>query len=194
MAKIHNYKIHNATETYNSSVSVTSYPVEKDLPLNDSVQRNPDTFTVSGKILDASRKNKNSNKKKQKIIELMNKGKVVKYVGRLKVSNVLITDINGTYTSAVGNGHEFSMSLQRVRIATTPYRKKKTKKKSSGKKTVKKKTTTKKATTKKVYHKVRRGDTYWGLSRKYGTSINQLRKWNKYPDRRIPIGVKLRAR
>lgn len=190
MAKIHNYKIHNATETYNSSVSVTSYPVEKGLPLNDSVQRNPDTFTVSGKILDASRKNKNSNKKKQKIIELMNKGKVVKYVGRLKVSNVLITDINGTYTSAVGNGHEFSMSLQRVRIATTPYRKKKTKKKSSGKKSV----TSKKKTTTRKYHTVKKGNTYWSLSRKYGTSINQLRKWNKYPDRRIPIGVKLRVK
>lgn len=189
MAKIHNYKIHNASETYSASVNVTSYPVEKGMPLNDSVQRNPDTFSVSGKILDASKKNKNSGEKRQKIINLMNKGKVVKYVGRLKVSNVLITSVDGTYNSSTGNGHEFNMSLQKVRIATTPYRKKKTKKKTSGKKTVKKKTTSA-----KKYHVVKKGDTYWGCSRKYGTTVAALRKLNPWPDRKIPIGAKMRIK
>lgn len=189
MAKINGYKIHNLSETSDSSVNVTSYPVEKGMPLNDSVQRNPDTFSVSGKILNKSNKVRDAGKKYTKIKTLMEKGKVVKYVGRMSISNVLITNLSRSYSSSVGNGFEFNMSMQKVRVATTPYRKKKTTKKSSGKKSV----TSKKSTNKK-YHTVKKGNTYWSLSRKYGSTINQLRKWNGYPDRRIPIGVKLRVK
>lgn len=188
MAKINNYKIHNATENADSSVNVTSYPVEKGMPLNDSVQRNPDTFSVSGKILNKSKKVKDAGEKYTKIKTLMEKGKPVKYVGRMKISNVLITNVSRSYSSSIANGFDFNISMQKVRVATTPYRKKKTKKKSSGKKNVKKNNATKK------YHLVKKGDTYWGCSRKYGTTVNALRKLNPWPDRKIPIGVKMRIR
>lgn len=190
MAKINNYKIHNATESGDNSVNVTSYPVEKGMPLNDSVQRNPDTFTVSGKILNKSKKVKDAGEKYTKIKTLMEKGKIVKYVGRMKISNVLITNMSRSYSSSVANGFDFNISMQKVRVATTPYRKKKSKKKTSGKKNV----TSKKKTTTRKYHTVKKGNTYWSLSRKYGSTINQLRKWNGYPDRHIPIGVKLRVK
>lgn len=188
MAKINNYKIHNATESGDNSVNVTSYPVEKGMPLNDSVQRNPDTFTVSGKILNKSKKVKDAGEKYTKIKTLMEKGKIVKYVGRMKISNVLITNMSRSYSSSVANGFDFNISMQKVRVATTPYRKKKSKKKTSGKKNVKKNNTSKK------YHLVKKGDTYWGCSRKYGTTVNALRKLNPWPDRKIPIGVKMRIK
>ncbi|MDK2600268.1 LysM domain-containing protein [Bacillus stercoris] len=30
----------------------------------------------------------------------------------------------------------------------------------------------------KLYHKVKKGDTYWGCARKYGTTVNALRQLN----------------
>lgn len=40
-------------------------------------------------------------------------------------------------------------------------------------------------------HETKKGDTYSSISIKYKVSVENLRKWNKYPDTRIPIGVKL---
>lgn len=194
MAKIHNYHIDSMQETFNSSVNVTAYPVEDGLPLNDSVQRNPDTFSISGKILDKG-KVKNSNDKRKHLKNLMNDGKAIKYVGRLNAKDVLITSFSGTYTSSVGNGFEFTMELQKVRITKTPYIKKKTKKKTSGKKTVKSnkgKAGTGKAL--KKYHTVKPGENYSIIAKKYGTTIAALRKLNKWPDRSIPAGGRMRVK
>lgn len=189
MAKIANYKIDSMQESFNASVNVTSYPVEEGLPLNDSVQRNPKTYSLSGKIL--RKKSKDAEEVREKLENYMNKGTLVKYVGRISAKNVLITSIQGSYESTVGNGLSFTMDLQEVRVAKTPYAKKKTKKKKSGKKSVSKNSTN---SNKKKYHVVKKGDTYWLMSKKYGTTIQQLRKWNGYPDRKIPIGVKLRVK
>jgi RHS repeat-associated protein len=40
-------------------------------------------------------------------------------------------------------------------------------------------------------HKVIKNDTYGGLAKKYGVSIEDLRKWNGYADTQIPIGANL---
>lgn len=192
MAKIHNYKIDSLDESFNASVNVTSYPVEKGLPLNDGVQRNPKTYSISGKILDTF-KNKNSEAKRKKLEDAMNKGTLVKYVGRIKAANVLITSFNGSYNSSIANGFNFNMELQQVRVATTPRAKKKTTKKKSGKKTVtKKKSST--SSNKKQFHVINKGDTYWSVAKKYGTTVAALRKLNPWPDRKIPIGAKMRIR
>ncbi|WP_252895503.1 LysM peptidoglycan-binding domain-containing protein [Fructilactobacillus florum] len=44
-----------------------------------------------------------------------------------------------------------------------------------------------------VWITVTRGMTYWWMWTKWGTSIQQLRDWNHYPDRFIPIGVRVRV-
>ena len=36
-----------------------------------------------------------------------------------------------------------------------------------------------------LYHRVRRGDTLWGLSRAYGVSIQQLQQWNRLKSSRL---------
>ena len=38
------------------------------------------------------------------------------------------------------------------------------------------------------------GNTYWGWWKQYGTPIQTLRNWNKWPDRRIPIGARARVK
>lgn len=186
MAKLDKYKIDNMTETESNTVTTTSYPVEKGFAITDSIQLQPQTFSISGRIVRKTQKEADA--VKTSIKNLQKKGKLVKYIGRINASDVLITSFSPSYDGSIANGFNMSLELQQIRIAKTPYVKKKTKKKVSGKKSVKKKNSG------PVYHKVKKGDTYWGCWKKYGTPIATLRKWNKYPDRRIPIGVKLRVK
>ncbi|MFC6275600.1 LysM peptidoglycan-binding domain-containing protein [Levilactobacillus tangyuanensis] len=41
---------------------------------------------------------------------------------------------------------------------------------------------------------IKKGDTYWGYHMKFGTSIKKLRSWNGFPDRKLPIGKKIRVK
>jgi len=43
----------------------------------------------------------------------------------------------------------------------------------------------------KITHTVKKGDTYYSLSKKYGVTVEQLREWNGYDDYKIPIGTEL---
>ena len=47
----------------------------------------------------------------------------------------------------------------------------------------------------KEYHIVRKGDTLWGLARKYKTTVKQLAEWNNIKNiNLIRIGQKLRVK
>lgn len=187
MGTLAGYKIANIQESFTNSVEVTSYPVEKGLPITDSVKRQPKTFSITGKILgktdSEATKIYNALEKKQ------NSGTIVSYVGRTTAKNVIITSMQANYDSTIGNGMSVTIDLQEIRIATTPYVKKKTTKTKSGKKS---KSNTKK--TAKVYHTVKKGDTYWGCARKYGTTVSALEKLNPWPATKIPIGAKMRIK
>ncbi|MGG1291369.1 phage baseplate protein [Bacillus smithii] len=187
MGKLAGYTIANIQETFTNAVNVTSYPTEKGLPTTDSVQRQPKTFSITGKILGKS--DLEATNIYNALEKMQNSGTLVTYVGRTNVKNVIITNIQGSYDYTIGNGMNVTIDLQEVRIATSPYVVNKTTTTTAGKKQV----VSQKAST-PVYHITKKGDTYWGLSKKYGTSIAQLRSWNKYPDTKIPIGVKLRVR
>lgn len=187
MGKLAGYTIANIQESFTNTVNVTSYPTEKGLPITDSVQRQPKIFNITGKIL--GKTSVDADKMYNALEKKQNAGTLVTYVGRTTAKNVIITSMQPTYDATIANGMSISIDLQEIRIAKSPYVKKKTTKTQSGKKS---KSNTKK--TNKVYHKTKKGDTYWGMWKKYGTSIAQLRAWNKYPDRKIPIGVKLRVK
>ncbi|CAM4012815.1 LysM peptidoglycan-binding domain-containing protein [Mesobacillus zeae] len=183
MAKLGRVKLFIEKESDSSAVDATSYPVEKGIPFTDHVQEKPDEVSISGSIIGSNYKEDKEYLKRE-----MKKGTMFTYVGRNIAKNVIILSIDGDVDYSISNGSNISIKLQTIRIATTPW----VKVKNSGKKKPVSKKPTKKS--KAVYHRVKAGDTYWGLSRKYETSIPQLRKWNKYPDRRIPIGVKLRVK
>lgn len=188
MAKLGGVSLHIEKETENYKVDVTEYAVEKGVPFTDHVSKRSPDFTVTGYIL-----SKKFETDKKKLIDIMNNGKVIKYVGKMSASNVVITNISGTHGAAIKNGMTIDITLKRIRIATTSWKKKKPIQKKpteSGKK----KPVSKKPPSKKKYHVVKKGDTYWALGRKYGSTVNQLRAWNKYPDRRIPVNVKLRVK
>jgi len=190
MAKLGNYHLFVLNESPQYSVQTTSYPVEKGIALTDHVQPEPESLKIevflSGphylRILDQL---KNS----------MYKGELMNYAGRFLMRNMVIDNISPGANAQAKNGVMVSISLKQIRVATTPYTK------TSVNRTQVKKVTSsgqkqpipKKPST-AVYHVVKRGDTYWKLSKKYGISVNQLRKWNKYPDTKIPIGIKLRVK
>ncbi len=129
---------------------------------------------------------------------MMNLGEVVKYVGKTSANDVIIRDIADDYSSEIENGFAFMISLQKVRITKTAWIKVPPKQKpvqkpvtnSGKKKPVQKKPRPNPV----VYVVIKRGMTYWALGKKYNVSIQQLRDWNGYKDRFLPIGKKLRVR
>lgn len=176
------------TEKLSNSVQATAYPVDQGEPITDHVQQQPEMLSLDGWILSGD----SYKAEMQYLRDSMRKGTLLSYTGRTVAKNVIITSIDDTRTGDVANGAAVSAQLQFIRIVkgkwTNTAAKAKTAKKTVGKK---KSTSNKKSSAK--YVKVKKGMTYWGLSRKYGTSISQLESWNKYPARKIPVGVRLRV-
>ena len=105
------------------------------------------------------------------------------YRGRSYFKNAVIQDISKGYDT-VENGFTITITLQPIRVAKTIWEKipqppvaKQPSKPSNA-----------------VYVTVQPGNTYWGWWQQYGTSIQQLRNWNKWPDRFIPIGARARVK
>lgn len=183
MARLGNVNLSIETEGDNSSIDVTSHPVEKGSPLSDHISQKPDEFSLSGFIIGP-----NYVKDKEYLKNEMKKGTVFTYIGRNIAKQVIILSIDGNMDASIANGSAINIKLQTVRFASSPWMKVGVVRTPGLKKPIAK------SPQKAVYHVTKKGDTYWGLWKKYGTSISQLRKWNKYPDRRIPIGVKLRVK
>ncbi|WP_214810929.1 LysM domain-containing protein [Exiguobacterium sp. s127] len=188
MAKLGSVKIHVDNENVGEGVRVTEYPVEKGEPFSDHVERTTPKLRFSAHLLGSDYSTRLNT-----LRNYMNKGTVVKYVGRTAASAVVITNIDRDYNAQIRNGIALTIDVQKIRITKSPWVKKKGQKPVSrgGKK---KPTSKKPRPSPKVYHLTKKGDTYWDLARKYGTTVSKLRAFNKYPDRRIPIGVKLRIK
>lgn len=157
MAKLGKYKIGVVEESSSFGVDVTEHPVEKGVSFTDHVERQLDTFSISGKITGSS-----ATKIETYLKNAMNKGTPVTYIGRSRFSNVLITSFEKKQTSKIANGFIFSINLQEVRIAKTSVVRKK--KKTGGTKGRK---PSKVSKSKKRYYVVRRGDNLWNIAKKY---------------------------
>lgn len=189
MAKLGSVTIFNEQESKDTNVNITEYNVEDGASFADHVRSKHPTFHVSGFIFG------NVVTAVNKLEENMNKGKRLRYVGRLVTYGVLIESISTKYTKNVANGCAITLTLRKVKITQTPYveappkevpiRKPVTnegQKKPEGKKESPNK-----------YHTVKSGDTYWSCAQKYGVSIKQLQTWNPWPDTKIPVGGKMRV-
>lgn len=169
------HQIYVTSEQYTNSVNVTSYPTEKGLPITDNVQRQPKTWSLTANIMSPEGENTDTGARKvYKALETkQNNGTLVSYTGRTKASNVVIVQMDQTNDDTIMNGIPVTISLQEIRIAKDPTVKKKTTKKSSGKKS---KTSVKKST--KKTHKIVKGDTFWDLAKRYGTTVKKLESLN----------------
>lgn len=192
MAKIGNINIFNETETKDTSVTVTQYDVEKGEPFTDHVSRNAEKFSVSGYILTDDWKTV-----QQQLEKAMYAGKVMKYVGKMSATDVVITAVKVSHSEEIANGGELDMTLQKIKITKSAHVKVKNKKTATKRKVTtksgKKKQTGKRKSS-QVVIRIKPHDTYWLYSQKYGTPIPTLRKWNKMPDRQLKIGAKCRVK
>lgn len=184
MAKLAGIPIVNEQETFSPQIEATQYPVEKGAAISDHVQRGARTINVSGSIISHSAESYYN-----KLLKYAEKGDLVTYVGRMTAKNYIIAGMPKTYTSDLANGMGITIDLIEVSIAKSPFvvKKTKTNNKSKKEKVVKKNPS-------KKYHKVKKGDTYWALSKKYGTPLKNILSWNKWPPRAIPIGVNVRVK
>lgn len=193
MAKLGTMTLFVELEKYNESVDATAFPVEKGVAFTDHVARNPTTVSLEV-FMQGNRASENL----ATLRNQMNKGTILKYVGRETANNVIILSLDHPRDANIKDGFTLSVQLREVRITKSPWVKAKKKQKATRKPidtTGKKKANSKKNRTSTArYHVTRSGDTYWALARKYGSSIPQLRSWNKYPDRRIPQNVRIRVK
>lgn len=188
MAKLGKVYLNVIEEVVTESVKVTEYPVEKGTPISDHVERTSAKLSFDAQIL-----GKDYLGRLGTLREYMYNGTIINYVGRATATAVVITDVNRVHNSSIRNGVLVTINVQKIRLSKSPWVKKKAQKPvtNGGKK---KPTTKKPRPNPRVYHRVKKNDTYWDLARKYGTTVSKLRSFNKYPDRRIPIGVTLRIK
>ncbi|CUK65248.1 LysM peptidoglycan-binding domain-containing protein [Listeria monocytogenes] len=181
VATINSVKLVNTNESESSPFTITDNPVETGSPVSDHVQRETKTLEISGFLLGAT-----AEKDYATLKSYAEKGTIVSFRGRVYFKNVIISNLSKSYNT-IKNGFEITVSLRDLRRASTPWVRKK--KKSSGKKQ-----SVKSKKSPGTYITVKKGDCYWKWWKRYGTSIAQLRKWNKWPDRRIPIGKRARVK
>ena len=177
------------TENEQLENNVSTHPIETGSPLTDHAQMVSKTIDFSGKIKGNSLSEVNN--KYSQLLAWFHGANMLTFRGAIWQNNLIISHLEKTYDEGgLKNAVKFNMTLTVVYSIDLKWQRAK----QSGKKQTTKKSKTSSRKSKAVYVTVRSGNTYWGWSQRYGTSISQLRKWNKWPDRFIPIGKRARVK
>lgn len=188
MAKLGKYNLFVISESPQFSVQTTSYPVEKGIAFTDHVKPEPESLQIEVFLSGSSYQ-----KTLDQLKNSMYRGDIMTYSGRFILRNVIIENISSNADKSAKNGIPITMTLKQIRVATTPYVKSnpQTKKTTSA---GKKQPAPRKPST-AVYHVIKRGDTYWELAKKYGTTVANLRRLNPgVNERKLKIGSKIRVK
>ncbi|MFC2948530.1 LysM peptidoglycan-binding domain-containing protein [Virgibacillus sediminis] len=184
-AMLEGYELHVTSEDYDHGGKVTSHKTESGIDLTDHTESDPQVVSLSGILTRPTQERVQT--LINKLLDWKENGTKLQYEGRQIVPNVLIESLSYNADKNIANGFNFSMTLKKVRFGETSYTPQTKPVTNSGQKQTKNKNE------EAVYHVVKRGDTYWGQARKYGTTVKQLEEWNPWPARGIPIGVKMRV-
>lgn len=189
-SRINGLEVHITNEDMTSDVDIPTHKVEEGIDLSDHVERKPFVIKLSGFLLRPTKDRVDTLIKKLEQIE--NQGSLVVYQGRRTHMNLLMSGFNYSADEKVTNGYKFSCILTEVRIAQSAYvppllKSATSKVSQSGRK----QTENKKQSP--IYHIIKKGDTYSGLAKKYGVQLKQIQAWNKYNQKKIPIGAKVKV-
>lgn len=182
--------VHIIDEDADFDVDIPTHKVEKGINLSDHVERKPKVVKLKGLLVRPTPERLEGALHRFKNME--SNGVLITYEGRRIYKNMLMSGLSIKANSKVMNGYNFSCTLTEVRIGQSSYVPPKVKAivapvaQAGRKQTENKKQSP-------IYHTVKKGDTYWALSKKYNTTVNQLQAWNKYDARKIPINAKLRV-
>lgn len=184
------------SEDFSETVNVNETSVIKHTPINTVTQAGTESISVGGALIGEDGDVPTLVKKFERVRKWAENTAEVQLIGQTSFTHAIISAIDKPHDTYVTNQIPLTITLQKVDWASSNIKKKKNSTKSKGK--AKKvagsghtqknsKSTVKTVTTKS-------GDTYYKFSQKYNVSVAQLRKWNKYADRSIPVGVKLRVK
>lgn len=188
MEKFNGVNLHVEKESMKHDVGVPGHPVEDGIPLSDHVERGPMILSLSGKILGEPNE---IDSVLNSLMSMQKEGKVGTYTGRGVFYNMAVVTLSIDADANIANGHNFSMELKEIRKAGSSYNASNTsarKESSTGLKQSQNQNTT------QQMHTIKKGDTYWDLEKKYGTSWQQLQEWNKTDPRKLQIGQKIRVK
>lgn len=119
MALINNLWVHVTDESVSRDVNSTSHPVEKGLPITDTIQINPITISLSGEIVNVGERK--ASDILNKLVQLKKEGSLITYKGRNTATNMQIQSLQTSHPYNIWGGCSFSMELKEVRIAKKAY-------------------------------------------------------------------------
>lgn len=119
MALINNLYVFVEDEDVSRDINSTTHPVEKGLPITDTIRSEPLVISLKGKIVQTG--NVKASKILSKIIQLQKSGSLIKYSGRNVASNMQIQSFNSSHPYTNAGGLDFDMELKEVRIAKSAY-------------------------------------------------------------------------
>lgn len=184
---IDGYLVQVFSEGTGNKMDVTQQPVEEGLSLTDHVERKPQVISLSGLLI---RPTKERVERLINQLELrMRNGTVITYEGRRIYTNMVIESFDYDADASIGNGYTFSMTLIEVRMAKPSYVKETKPVTTSGSKQTANKNTG------PIMHVIKKGETYWAISPKYGTTWQAVQALNPGVDpRKLQIGQKVRIK
>lgn len=200
---MHSYVfIDNTTESETSTSDMTTNSIAPGQYINHFVQNQPTQRQIDGKLGGSATSKVSGLKKQYNMLRRWGRNgtEVELHHGQRGSNSAVLTSTGLTFDAPRDNALPVSVSLEDVKWATSEV------KKSSKKKTTVKQAAgsgqksptkgTRKAAKPKSgkYITIKKGDTYWGYHNSFGTSIAKLRSWNGFPDKKLPIGKKVRVK
>lgn len=196
---IHSYVyIDNTSESETTTTDMTTNAIAPGQYINHFAQNSPTQHQIDGK-LGGSATSKMAGLKKQfnSLKRWATNGTEIElHHGQRTSNSAILTSVAANFDAPRDNALPVSIALQDVKWARSEI-KKKSKTKATKKKgnNVGDKSATKGSRNKKgSYLTIKKGDTYWGYHLRFGTSIAKLRSWNGFPDKKLPIGKKIRVK
>ena len=183
MALLNGMYIFVESEDTGRAFDISQHPVDKGLPVTDCVNRKPATLDISGIIPNNPDDIYECENKRQKIVQLASSGSLVTYQNANYYIDCLISNFQTTHTAEIGGAMGFSMTIQEVLFAKSPYDESK---KISAKQTIQEApVTVETGETQYVIHIVEPGDTIWDLCikddapyKQYGWSVEKVLQEN----------------
>ena len=148
MSFINGLYIFAENEEHNADVEVSQHPVEKGIPITDTVKTGAEEVSFSGSIVDYTAGNKEykADTILSQIEAIKKAGTLVTYNGRRAFTSMQITGFSTNVDNSISGGYNYNMTLQKCRIVSNAYTK------DGGKQQVEKGENT------DVYYTVKKGD------------------------------------
>lgn len=161
-----------------TAIKASEHSVEQGVDITDHVRPDAETVSLTGVI---------SGRNHKSIVALIKSwekaGTMVRYSGRIKLSQCLVSDFSPGYSKDIENGCSFTMTLRRIRIARPAYVAPETTQPVDVKAVADAGMQSVEANNPEdQYHTVKAGDTVWALThgpyKKYGKSCDEIMAMN----------------